>query len=78
MDYFAFTVLMRSYCTSKPPDVSEIRNINPLGNIQSKVYYFDTLAVVQKLMTEGAYVDCCNSVILITSIAMLFAFFELT
>ncbi|XP_022286342.2 coiled-coil domain-containing protein 90B, mitochondrial-like [Crassostrea virginica] len=46
-------VLMRSYCTSKPPDVSEIRNINPLGNIQSKVYYFDTLAVVQKLMTEG-------------------------
>lgn len=44
---------VRLYCTSKPPDVSEIRNINPLGNIQSKVYYFDTLAVVQKLMKEG-------------------------
>ncbi|XP_048744478.2 coiled-coil domain-containing protein 90B, mitochondrial-like [Ostrea edulis] len=43
----------RTYCSSKPPDVSEIRNINPLGNIQSKVYYFDTLAVVQKLVAAG-------------------------
>ncbi|XP_062619228.1 mitochondrial calcium uniporter regulator 1-like [Saccostrea cucullata] len=43
----------RAYCTNKPSDVSEVRNINPLGNIQSKVYYFDTLAVVQKLVAEG-------------------------